>query len=106
MILDPECYTSRAIFFVRSDGTYLPCCYSSTNKHFENFLGPELYEQLNLHKYSIEEIKKSEAWNKLRTMIESDDPILFCRSFCYKQRDKTKDLAGNDIKRVILNETI
>jgi hypothetical protein len=102
MILDPECYSQQAIFFVRSSGTYLPCCYSSTNKEFEKFLGPELYDQLNLTKYSLEEIRNSEAWSKIRGMIESDDPIPFCRTFCTSQRDKTKDLAGNEINRLIV----
>jgi len=100
MILDPECYSNRAIFFVRANGTYLPCCYSSTNKEFEDFIGPELYKQLDLNKYSIEEINNSEAWKKIRASIESDNPLPFCKTFCSNNRDSTKDLAGNEFKKV------
>ncbi len=100
MVLDPECYSNRAIFFIRSDATYLPCCYSSTNKEFESFLGTELYQQLNLNKYSVDEIKNSAAWSKLRAMIESENPINFCKRFCHNGRDKTKDLTGNEINRI------
>lgn len=96
MHLDPECYKERAIFFVRSGGTYLPCCYISTNDAFYKLLGPDLYDQLNLNTYSIEEITKSQAWQKIRDLIESDDPPPVCKNTCRKDRNENADLAGNE----------
>lgn len=101
MIIDPECYKpDKSIFFVRPNGTYLPCCYVSTNNIFEKMLGPELYDQLNLNKYSIDEIHKSQAWMMIKNMIESDNPVNVCKNFCKTSRDTNKDLAGNKIIRM------
>jgi len=87
MQLDPECYKSRNLFFIRSNGIYSPCCYTSANDQLENFLGPELYQQLNLTNHSYEEVTNSEAWKKIKTMIESDNPIPICKFLC-AQREK------------------
>jgi hypothetical protein len=87
MKLDPECYKSKNLFFIRSNGTYAPCCYTSANDQLEKFLGPDLYGQLNLTNYSYEEVTNSEAWAKIRTMIESDKPLPICEFLC-AQREK------------------
>jgi hypothetical protein len=106
MILDPECYKSNSIFFVRPNGIYLPCCYSGTSPLFEKYLGAELYSQLDLNKYSMEEVVESEAWAKIKQMIESDNPIAPCRDFCVANRDHNYDLSGNLRQSLINNENI
>lgn len=87
MQLDPECYKSKNLFFIRANGTYAPCCYTSANDQLEKFLGDELYSQLNLTNHSYWEVTNSEAWKKIRTMIESDDPLPICKLLC-AQREK------------------
>lgn len=85
MQLDPECFKTKNLFFVRANGTYSPCCYTTTNGELEKFLGEELYSQLNLNNYSYKEITNSQAWSNIRTMIQSDNPLPICRLLCTKR---------------------
>ena len=97
MQLDPECYKSKNRFFIRANGTYAPCCYTSANDQLEKFLGDEVYGQLNLTNHSYEEVTNSEAWKKIRTMIESDDPLPVCKELCAQREkgDARMDMINN-----------
>lgn len=96
MILDPECFKNRNIFFLKADGRFYPCCYTSSSPVLREFLGPELTKQLNVNDYSLEQIMKSEAWKKINDMIISDDPIGVCRQFCRKrEKIQGQDLVDN-----------
>ena len=97
MQLDPECYKSKNLFFIRANGTYAPCCYTSANDQLEKFLGEELYSQLNLTTHSYEEVINSQAWSTIRTMVESDNPLPICTFLCAKREE------GNERVDVINN---
>lgn len=87
-MLQPKCFKNNYNFFVKPDGTYLPCCYSSTERELQLFLKDELYSQLNLTKHSFEEIINSEAYIKIIEKVKSDDPFKFCKVSC----------TGDDLK--------
>jgi len=96
MLLDPECKKENNIFFVKADSTFLPCCYLSSNNELLNYLGPELYLQLNLKNYTYDQIIKSEAWKRIEQSIESDQPIKACIWTCEKkEKALNQDLVGN-----------
>jgi len=95
MKLNPECYRTTYSSYLKADGTYFPCCYTSTNPEFRTFLGEELYKQLNINTYSIEEIKNSAAFAKLDNSIRSDTPLDTCLKFCNKDKDQSRDAVGN-----------
>lgn len=97
MQLDPECYKTKNLFFIRANGTYSPCCYTSANDQLEKFLGEELYSQLNLTNYSYEEVTNSQAWKTIRTMVESDNPLQICTHLCTKreQGNARIDMVNN-----------
>jgi hypothetical protein len=88
MALQPKCFADNYNFFVKADGTYLPCCYSSIERELKQFLGDELYSQLNLTKHSFDEIVNSEAYIKIIEKVKSDNPFGFCNVAC----------TGDDIK--------
>ncbi len=97
MKLDPQCYKTKNLFFIRPNGMYVPCCYVSTNPQLETFLGQELYQQLNLTNYTYDEIVNSEAWKKIRSMIESDNPLNICKTLCSgsEKIDARADMINN-----------
>ena len=100
MKLNPECHKPEHIFFVKADGTFLPCCYLSANPVLQEYLGQELYSQLNLNDYSYQQIVNSTAWQKILASIESDDPIKACVWTCAKKRSSEEDLVGN-VKKLL-----
>jgi hypothetical protein len=100
MRLDPECFRFKNLFFVRASGTYSPCCYTTTNDQLEKFLGEELYDQLNLNKYSYEEIVNSQAWVKIRTMVRSDNPLPICRLLCTERKPGNERIDMLNHKKV------
>jgi len=97
MILDPECHKTKNIFFIRANGTYAPCCYTSTNTQMEEMLGQELYGQLNLTNHSYEEVINSQAWQKIKDMVVSDNPLSICKHLCSirEKGDARVDMINN-----------
>lgn len=90
MKLDPECFKDRNIFFLKASGYIYPCCYVSSNPEARALLGTDMTEQLNVNKYSFTEITNSEAWEKLRETMVSDQPMVTCLNYC-SIRDKRPD---------------
>jgi len=103
MQLDPECYKSKNLFFIRANGNYSPCCYTSANDQLEKFLGEELYSQLNLTNYSYEEVTNSQAWSTIRTMVESDNPLPICSLLCAKREPGNARVDMINNKKVSFN---
>lgn len=81
MKVNPLCFTNKNFFFVKPDGSYLPCCYSSTTNEMRQHL-LEKYNQLNLQHNSIDDVLNSEAWQEITKKIKSDEPYRFCLDFC------------------------
>jgi len=106
MQLDPECYKSKNLFFIRANGTYAPCCYTSANDQLEKFLGEEFYGQLNLTNHSYEEVTNSEAWSKIRTMVESDNPLPICTFLCSKREPGNARVDMINNKRIAFNNVM
>jgi len=98
MKLDPECFKDNNIFFLKSSGHIYPCCYVSSNPEANTLLGTELVEQLNVNKYSFTEITKSEAWEKLRETMLSDNPMYTCMDFCRKRDKRPEQDPVNNLK--------
>ena len=82
MKINPTCFKKNNFFFVRPDGSYIPCCYTSACRSLLDFLGPELYSQLNLNNYTFEQVVNSEAYNKIIDMVKSDNPLQVCLNTC------------------------
>lgn len=92
-LVDAACMNKSNPTFLKPDGSYLPCCWAATNPDFINYLGAELYSQLNINNYSIDEIMNSQAMKLITEKILSDDPFQICIKIC--KADTTK--FGKDI---------
>jgi hypothetical protein len=96
----PRCVTGLEEY-VSAHGIYFPCCWIGTEPHVnqvKEFLGP-LFEQLNTNKYSMDEIKSSQAMKKIETSWDNEEiaATKFCSMFCSKKisTDKLKNGIRN-----------
>lgn len=95
MKVNPLCFTNRNFFFVKPDGSYLPCCYSSSNSEVRQHLG-EKYEQLSLTNRTFEQVTESEAYQLILEKIKSDNPYGFCNDFCPRHLE-ARSLGEDDV---------
>lgn len=103
MKLDPECFKDTNLFFLKASGHVYPCCYVSSNPEVRTFLGKDLTEQLNVNKYSFTEITNSEAWEKIRETMVSDQPLNTCLAFCGIREKRSDQDQVNNLKTPIIN---
>ena len=87
-LINPACLNKTTTPFIKADGTYLPCCYASTNPDFVDYLKPELYSELNLNLHSVEEIANSTATKMLTEKMLSDSPFNICKRHCSKEKQR------------------
>lgn len=88
-LINPACLNKTTTPFIKADGTYLPCCYASTNPDLIDYLKPELYSELNLNLYTVEEIANSTATKLLEEKILSDSPFDICKRHCRQENQRT-----------------
>jgi len=111
-ILDPSCFNNTTAPFIKADGTYLPCCWASTNPEIRIFLGPNLYQQLNLNSFGLEEIKNSDATRLIIEKISSNEPFTICKNTCSKslpgksRLDHTDTTGGELAYNGLTNEVL
>lgn len=86
MKIIPACIGNKTAIFIKPDGTYLPCCWASTNPDVRNHLGEELYAQLNIYKYSIDEILQSHAYKLIVEKMTSNNSYSFCKKVCAEDK--------------------
>lgn len=97
MKINPLCFRDDSFFFVKPDGTYLPCCYASSNKVFRTMLGEETYSELNLTNHSFEEVINSSAWKKIIEIVKSDNPPGFCKDTCSRKEEENRTFDENNV---------
>lgn len=81
--LAPQCLDPNKLHFVSVDGFYYPCCFlrvGHANLEVKKLL-KERIKELDLGKYSREEIYRSWAWKTLMKKVEKD-PFETCISMC------------------------
>lgn len=91
MEIKPMCFTTDNFFFIKPDGTYLPCCYASSTRVLRKMLGEELYQELNLTNHSFDEVINSNAWKRIIEIVSSDSPPQFCQTICSKPANRIPD---------------
>ena len=83
--VSPQCTNyPRWNFFMNSGGYLMPCCFSNTKKQMffkQANLSAKEIEQISVYNNSIEDILKSNAYQKI---IDSFDSQIICREACPK----------------------
>jgi len=94
----PRCKKGLISDYISAHGFYFPCCWIA-NEPFINqvkeLLGP-LYEQFDSTKYSLAEMKNSQAMKKIEESWNNEN--LFCSKFCSNEiiEDRDNTDARND----------
>ena len=93
---------------IRYDGYVVPCCHYgpwADAEELYNFLG-DLKEQIHITSGTLDEINRSEAYQKIDAMFSSDNPLDCCVKMCSDpinlQEDKT--LANSPFAKIILDK--
>lgn len=99
----PRCVTGLEEY-VSAHGIYFPCCWIATEPHInevKKFLGP-LFEQLDTKKYSLDEVKSSDAMKKIETSWSNEKipATTFCSMFC------SKKISTANLKNGIRNSSV
>ena len=104
----PKCkLKNNQVLAIRYDGCVIPCChFGSWNEARElyEFLG-ELKEQIHITSGTLEEINRSEAYQKLDASFDTN-PLPTCIRQCSEKinLNENKTLANSDFMKINLNE--
>jgi hypothetical protein len=91
MLIYPRCKKGLTSDYISAHGFYFPCCWIANEQYINKvteFLGP-LYEQLDGKKYSLAEMKNSQAMKKIEESWKNEKSV--CSKFC---SDKINDNNG------------
>ena len=103
----PRCKKGLISDYMSAEGFYFPCCWVA-NEPFINdvkeLLGP-LHEQLDTRKYSLDEIKNSQAIKKIEESWSHEKSAcsVFCSEPIIENRDNSD--ARNDSIYISFKET-
>jgi len=89
--IHPKCKKGLISDYVSAHGFYFPCCWIANDydiRLVRELLGP-LFEQLDTKKYSLDEIKNSQAIKKIEESWNSEKT--FCSKFCNEPIIKNRD---------------
>ena len=89
----PRCKKGLVSDYISSHGFYFPCCWIANKPHVDQvkeLLGPS-YEQLDGKKYSLAEIKNSQAMKKIEESWNSEKSVcsVFCNEPIIENRDNS-----------------
>jgi hypothetical protein len=88
--INPKCIKLQRIDapFVELDGTFLPCCWLSTDSKridvLKKFYGDD-YNELKLQKNSVQDILK--IWEKIAQSWYTEKPLETCQLVCGEKQD-------------------
>ena len=105
--IHPRCKKGLVSDYISTHGFYFPCCWIANQPHVnkvKEFLGP-LYEQLDGKKYSLAEMKNSQAMKKIEESWENEKSI--CSTFCSNPiiENRNNSDGRNDCIQVFLKHT-
>ena len=87
----PKCKKGLIADYVSAHGFYFPCCWVANEPYISSakeYLG-SLYEQFDIKKYSLIEIKNSQAMKKLEESWNNEDSV--CSNFCSDEIVENRD---------------
>jgi hypothetical protein len=101
MLIYPRCKKGLTSDYISAHGFYFPCCWIANEPYINKvteFLGP-LYEQLDGKKYSLAEMKNSQAMKKIEESWKNEKSV--CSKFC---SDKINDnIDKSDVRDDSIN---
>jgi hypothetical protein len=87
----PRCKKGLMSDYMSAHGFYFPCCWIANEPfigQITEFLGP-LFEQLDTKKYSLSDIKNSQAMKKLEESWNTEHSV--CSKFCSEPIIENRD---------------
>ena len=97
-MIKPMCFKHSNLFFIKADGSYYPCCYTSSNDELRNYLG-DLHPQINLTNNTVEQVLESDAYKKIIDRIKSNNPFWACKQICAEHKPSHKEVV-DDVTQV------
>ena len=99
MKIVPQCFNnSKNVYQIDAAGVFFPCCFVGTEYWQKQYvLTTEESDMLNLSKHTFEEIFNSGQYEKWLIMMESENPIVPCHTFCSKKiADNVSAINSNE----------
>lgn len=110
----PKCKTANEerhnnVMSCRTDGTVLPCCYYGSNdafSHLVELLGDDI-KNINIKSgKTIDEINRSEEFQRIEATWNTDNPLKPCEAACSNKEHIENNELGSTGSKTITRELI